>query len=241
MISSIDVTKNTQITGLALGVRRSDQVLDVLRQRLQQPDATPGSRLPPERALAQDLGASRRAVREALDILQTEGLIMRKPGAGTVIVGTQKTPSASDAAFIRQYTSPGELMDARYVLEPVIAEMAALHATSYDIDQLNALIQQGQNVVADYREWDKWDSAFHDAIGRATRNPILMRFFDMLTAARGQTEWGQLRKASLTAERQAAYITQHKAIVAAIEERNPQLAKKLMRQHLSAVRQALLR
>lgn len=219
--------------------KRSDKILDLLRERLTQQDATQGSRLPPERSLAAELNVSRRVLREALQKLEEDGLIRRTPGRGTVIVELAQPVPNPAAVDIRQYTSPVELMDARFALEPAIAAIAAAHATSRDIDEMRLCIKQSQNVIADHREWEKWDGAMHAAIGRATHNDLLVRFFDMLTAAREQTAWGRLRKASLTPERQLLYIHQHTLIVTAIEERSPEHAAQAMRQHLTTVRRTM--
>lgn len=220
--------------------RRSQQVLSVLRKRLEQQDIAHGTRLPPERALATELNVSRRVLREALQILEDDGVIKRIPGRGTVIVN--ETGKGFDRTMddIRQYTSPVELMDARFALEPAIAAMAAAHATSHDIDEMRRYIDKTTGVLRDPKEWEKWDSALHAAMGRATRNNILVRFYEMLTAAREQTAWGRLRKASLTPERQALYVEQHASIVSAIEERDPELAAQRMRAHLSTVRRTMI-
>lgn len=227
---------------LSLVQRQSAEVLHTLRQRLAQHDATAGSRLPPERQLALDLNVSRRVLREALQTLEDEGLILRGPGKGTVIVGNaQKYASGTRLApDIRQYTSPIDLMDARFALEPAIAARAAAHATTQDIDHMHACIERSQSAVADAGEWEKWDGALHAAIGLATKNTILVRFYEIITAARDHTAWGRLRKASLTPERQALYTEQHKQIVAAIEERDPDLAAKMMKQHLVTVRRTMI-
>lgn len=229
------------MTNFPLVQRRSEQVLSVLRERLTQADVTPGSRLPPERVLAEELKVSRRVLREALQTLEDENLIERLPGRGTVIMadGSQE-PDGFPLADIRQYTSPLELMDARFALEPAIAAMAAAHATSQDIDDMRLAIEHSKRRLADYREWEKWDGAFHSAIGTATHNNILIHFFTVLIAAREQTAWGRLRQRSLTPERQSLYIHQHTLILAAIEERNPEQAARTMRQHLTTVRRTLI-
>ena len=219
--------------------KRSDQILDLLRERLDQQDATQGARLPPERMLAAELKVSRRVLREALQQLEDDGMIQRTPGRGTVILNSIGAPLPPAAVDIRQYTSPVELMDARFALEPAIAAIAAAHATSRDIDEMRLCISKSQDASADHRQWEKWDGAMHAAIGRATHNELLVRFFDMLTAAREQTAWGKLRKASLTPERQSLYIQQHTLIVTAIEERSPEQAAQAMRQHLTTVRRTM--
>ena len=220
--------------------RRSEEVLEVLRRRLAQDDVVSGSRLPPERNLAVELGVSRRVLREALQILENEGLIERVPGRGTVVLATRDNAEATIPADLRQYTSPRELMDARLALEPVMAGLAAANATSQDIDEMRACVERSRGLASSAEEWEAWDSAFHSAIGRATHNHLLIRFFMVLIAARKQTAWGRLRKASLNPQRQAMYVEQHADILAAIVERDPELATQRMRRHLGTVRRTLI-
>lgn len=228
------------MTSFPLGERRADNVLRVLRERLSKDDAAAGSRLPPERELAAQLNVSRRVLREALEILEQERLIERVPGRGTIVLGSESLSGLSNVSDVRQYTSPLELMDARFALEPAIAAMAALHATSHDIDKMHHCIERSKAVSGDAASWEKWDSAFHRAVGEATHNQILTHFFMTLIAARAQTAWGKLRRASLTAERQALYIQQHSQICAAIQERDPEEAQRIMRAHLTTVRRTML-
>ncbi|MEX0730096.1 MAG: FCD domain-containing protein [Aquisalimonadaceae bacterium] len=218
--------------------RRSETALRLLRERLRRPDAREGTRLPPERALAAELKMSRRAIREALASLEAEGLIWRTPGRGTVIArrSSAKPVHRDD---LRQLTSPRELMDARMALEPAIAALAAVHATSHDMDEmLKCLTRSG--AVTDHTAWERWDGALHRAIGTASHNSLIERLLDLLNAARSHVEWGRMRQTTLTPERQQLYTRQHRGIIAAIENRDPEQAARLMRQHLITVRHTLL-
>ncbi len=228
------------MSSFALLQRRSDEVLTVLRARLGQDDVAPGSRLPPERELAQELSVSRRVLREALQVLEEEGLIERVPGRGTVVLPAREALASAMPADLRQYTSPRELMDARLALEPVMAGLAAANATSQDIDEIRACVERSRGLASSAGEWEAWDSAFHSAIGRATHNHLLVHFFMVLIAARKQTAWGRLRQASLNPQRQAMYVEQHAQILTAILERDPEQAARMMRQHLSTVRRTMI-
>lgn len=229
---------------------RADQVIGILRERLAQADAEQGARLPAERDLAAQLNVSRRTLREALQVLEDEKLIERQPGRGTVILKKEAATMARMAdspvlsaqllADIRKYTSPRELIEARLLLEPTVASMAAVHATSHDIDAIRQAIEESEKIDGDPRQWEKLDSAFHASLGKATQNALVVLFLAVLTSAREHTAWGRLRKASLTPARQEGYIAQHRAILAAIEERDPDGAANAMRQHLHTVRQTLL-
>lgn len=238
-----------------LNERRSAHVLRILRKRLSQPDVEKGARLPPERILAAELNVSRRVLREALEVLEQEQLIQRVPGRGTVVIGASsaaaqlQTNTHSDSSLatenssvldVKQYTGPLELMDARLALEPEIAALAAVHANSNNIEEIQNCIQHSQATYGDAQAWEKWDSAFHKAVGKATHNSILEHFLKVLIAARAQTSWGKLRRASLSVERQTLYIQQHEKILNSIRARDAQSARITMHEHLCTVRNTLM-
>lgn len=215
---------------------QEDDLVSRLKSRLQQPEAREGTRLPPERELAKEMQVGRRALRNALARLEAEGLIWRRPGIGTVIAKSVSEDSFGD---VRKITSPTDLMEARLVLEPAIAALAAVHATSHDIDEMYHYLEKSA-AVTDHKAWERWDGALHSAIGRATHNKLIERLFELLTAARSHTSWGKLRKSSLTPERREAYTKQHRELVRAIENRDVDGAARLMQEHLNTIKSSLL-
>lgn len=217
--------------------RRADQVLEILRTMLNSPEYPAGTKLAPERELASLLETSRRSLRQALDTLEAEKQLERVPGRGTIVLNP--TTSVTSVNEVIQHTSPLELMDARFVLEPAIATAAAIHATAYDLDRISNFFDKTLQAQT-HEEWEKWDAKFHESLGEATHNHLLQHFYTVLTEARQQTQWGQLRKKALTAEVKTHYIKQHKEILDAIHNRNPDQAAQAMRAHLSAIRKNLL-
>lgn len=216
---------------------RADQVLDTLRTMLSSPDYPPGTKLAPERELAKFLNTSRRSLREALDILEAEKKLARAPGRGTIVLDPEET---SNALFnVIQHTSPLELINARFVLEPAMAAAAAIHATSYDLENIQYLYDKTLSSTS-HEEWEEWDGKLHKSLGEATHNHLLQHFYEVITEARKKTEWGQLRKKTLTHDTKLLYIEQHEAIVKAIKNRDPKQAAKAMRSHLTAVRQNIM-
>ena len=87
-----------------------------------------------ERALAEQLDVGRRALRKALDQLESEGLIWRRQGQGT-FVGTPPTPRLRKLEGLATKTSPFEIMEVRQEIEPSMARFAALRASQGDIDE----------------------------------------------------------------------------------------------------------
>lgn len=216
---------------------RSDQVLETLRAMLSSPDYPPGTKLAPERELANILNTSRRSLREALIILEAEKQLERVPGRGTIVLN----PNAALNNFsdVIQHISPLELINARFVLEPAIAASAAIYATSYDLEKIQHFYDKTLQSKS-HEEWEEWDGKLHKSLGDATHNHLLQHFYEVITEARKQTEWGQLRKKTLTPDIKLLYIEQHEDIVKAIKNRDPEQAAQAMRLHLTAVRKNIM-
>lgn len=234
--------------------RRADYALTLLVELLEQTPA--GSKLKPERELATQFGVSRRVLRDALDRLEAEGRITRAPGRGTIVLETEVDAPDSQTTFIAQESaaqthaavgpeavllgsSPIDLMDARLVLEPALAAVAAMRASTQDIQQMQEYLQLGRQATSP-KQWEKWDSALHQQIGAATHNLLLQYFYQVLSAARSQTQWGRLREQTLNPTKQHFYSEQHAAILQAIQARDPQQAAECMKQHLHTVKRTLI-
>lgn len=195
---------------------------------------TPGSRLPTERALAADLGASRAAVRQALGVLERDGVITRHVGRGTFVA----EPAGRDDPGDLQ-TSPAEIMAARLLLEPELAALTARHATPADLDRIRHCLDRCA-AAGTHEEFESWDSVLHRAIAQAAHNSLLLRMFDTMNAARDLPVWGNTKLRSASAPRRAGYERAHELIVDALADRDPDAARDHMRAHLGDVRTNLL-
>ncbi|MBI3452729.1 MAG: FadR family transcriptional regulator [Rhodospirillales bacterium] len=195
-----------------------------------------GSRLPPERELAQRLEISRGTLRRALETLEAEGVIWRHVGQGT-FVGLR--PAGPDNAAITRVTNPDEVMEARLAIEPHLARLAALHATAEDLARMENCLRKG-DAATSIATYEAWDSRLHRAIAEAARNRMLLALFDALNAVRNDKIWGRLKTETLTRPRQEGYSTHHRRLVAAIGHRDTAAAEQIMRTHLEAVRRDLL-
>ena len=140
--------------------RIATQLLDIIElQKL-----APGDRLPPERQLAELLEVSRPSLREALHILQAQGLVQIKHGQGTFV---QEPIVAQElrATMMSKTHGLNELFDAREVLEVPAAKWATEKATKEDIRLLRATLNQIDNVTAihpiDYDQLQLLDAKFH--------------------------------------------------------------------------------
>jgi DNA-binding FadR family transcriptional regulator len=221
-------------------LRRADScaaAIGRLRSLLQ--SSLPGSgRLPPERVLAGEIGISRRAVRQALDLLEAEGRISRQQGRGTFVCD----PRAHTHDLTRELaklTNPVDTLEARMAIEPSQARLAALRATPGDIDKLFEAAEASRKA-RDPLSYEKADAAFHRRIAIAARNPLLTTVFDAILNVASDGRWRHGRETAHCINNQATYAAAHRRIAAAVAERNPVLAEEAMRAHLSKVQQQLI-
>ena len=201
---------------------------------------TSGDRLPSERELCRRFGASRVAVREALRALEYRGLLeVRQGSAGGHFV------RAMDASVVsRDFHSllrlgrvtAAQLTEARLMMEPEVARLAAQRATDVDLKELRAALDERSAAVALGRDPREVDLDFHRRLALAARNPVhalaihaLMDLESEIGAPRG------LLAPSDRAEVEAA----HRALLGAVESRDGDAARDIMRAHIADVRRRM--
>lgn len=195
------------------------------------------SRLPPERRLCEMLGVSRSALRKALAALEAEGQVWRHVGQGTFI-GSRPPQSPISGATLIRATSPAEVMEARLLIEPQLARLAAINATAQDIQEMQQCIRRTRGA-GDWRVYETWDNRLHRVIAEATHNTLLLSLFDTLNTVRRAVAWNRTR---VTQRPQSSHhsFAEHDAIFAAISERDTDAAADGMHRHLDSVRARLL-
>ena len=211
--------------------RIATQLLDIIElQKL-----APGDRLPPERQLAELLEVSRPSLREALHILQAQGLVQIKHGQGTFV---QEPIVAQElrATMMSKTHGLNELFDAREVLEVPAAKWATEKATKEDIRLLRATLNQIDNVTAihpiDYDQLQLLDAKFHLTIVGIAGNRFINQTLNVLQDVMRMSMQTTLRLPG----RSDISRSEHSEILAAIENGNGELASKLTLQHITGAR-----
>jgi len=200
-----------------------------------------GDKLPNERELAETAGISRTSVREALRELELRGLISRKPGRGT-LVEDQSRPEFHAGMLGSMDPSQRmlhEVMDLRAVIEPPMAERAALRARA---GELSALLQPLELAEAELRRDEpsmhllvRLDVEFHTAVAQLTHNPMLVRLLDVTN------EWmaPSRQSAHQTMARIGRSVAAHRRIYEAIRAHRPDEAREAMSGHIHEVSDAI--
>ncbi len=225
--------------GSRLEARALDRALGELRRLLASGRYPVGSRLPAERDFALTLRVGRSTLRKALAVLEADGKIWRHVGQGT-FVGRTPPGEALPPIAGAHGASPREVLDARLVLEPAIAQFAAVSARPDDIAYLRKCLTK-REAAADPETYEFWDHTLHRAIAEATHNPLLVAFLEIVNRLRREPGWKDYRLSTLSPERRTRSSVQHRAIVDAIEARNAREAFEAMRAHIDTIQTNLFR
>ena len=97
-----------------------------------------------------------------------------------------------------------------------------------------------EDSTDDQDAFTRLDSEFHLGIARCSRNPLLFRLYQQINTVRAHAQWEQMKQIILSKEKMAVYNTQHRAIFAALTQRDPQAAADLIARHLETARQDLV-
>ena len=234
----------------AIPADRGRRLAEVILADSRRAGMGPGSRLPTERQLAADLGATRTTVRRALAVLEAEGRISREVGRGTFLRdarwaqagadGDGGAPGAGDgsqrdgvpgapAGF-----APADVMAIRRMLEPSAMRLVVAWATAADFQEMDRCLAGGEQA-ASYDEFELWDLALHRCIVAAGHSPLLARLYAVIEEARHGQFWGELKRRSASRQRQRLYQADHSELVAALRARDADRAVEAMRAHLARV------
>ena len=215
--------------------RLYEQVIVELRKHAAAVGLRTGSRLPPERELAERLGVSRASVAQAVVALEVQGLVETRHGGGVYLLrDTLETEPIADL-LARKERLP-DVLDARDGLETKFAELAARRRTKKDIDRIDEALARMRSQVAQNEVPLEADRLFHAAVVQAARSPILAAFYDRISDQIAESRRESLRQVGRPAES----LRDHEGIAAAIRAKDHQAAVEAMRAHLSHVSQVRL-
>ncbi|MBA1156120.1 FadR/GntR family transcriptional regulator [Microvirga mediterraneensis] len=211
--------------------RLYQQVADQIRGLIHGGQFQPGTRLPAERDLAQQLGVSRPSLREALIALEIDGSVEIRSGSGVYVCAPVERAAGTTHAMGE---SPSELMQARSAIEGTVAALACARITPEGLASLQASIQGMRADIALGRDPLEQDRQFHLAIASLSGNSVLMRIVRELFDERHSPISAQLRIRFDSREGWHTALLEHEAIYAALECADPLLAQAAMRMHLDA-------
>lgn len=218
------------------GVRRLDRsplyeaIVNRLREYAVAAGLRQGDRLPSERDLADQLGTSRASVKQALVVLEVQGLVETRHGGGTFLLRDELAAESVSTMLDRQARLP-HVLEAREAIETQLAALAARRRTDADLAAMRDALKAMLATVAGTGDPAVGDRLFHEAVARAAGNTLLNRFLAEIDAEIDESRVESLRQRG----RPAQSLRQHRAIADAIRLRDPAGARRAMSRHLASV------
>ena len=218
------------------------QIADQIANLITAGEYTPGMRLPAERMLAEQLKVSRPSVREALIALEVEGWVDIRGGTGIFVSETPpiaaQHASAPGVAPSKDFPAVGpiELLDARDMVEPEVAALAARHASDETIVAFSRIMGDMVCCSSTDPRHMEYDHQFHSALAAATGNAALVQVMETLWAMRLAPLYVQLQNHFHNESIWQQAILEHREIFEAVKSRDPKSARTAMHRHIQNAR-----
>jgi len=209
----------------------------LLLEYIDQENLIPGDRLTPERELAKKLGISRPSLREAIQVLQTQGRLVVKHGIGVFLVEDQEAAKIRESLRASHH-SVEELFQMREILEAPAVEWAAERRTDSQLDAIKLAARAlndavGENPI-DFDKVRLLDMDFHLTIVKSAQNQFLNQTLGTLQEIMYKSMDNTLKLPG----RIDASEHEHGVILDAIEKRDPITARLMIIQHIHNARDA---
>ncbi len=218
----------------ALSEQIAQSILDMIREQ----KLRPGDRLPPERELAAMMQVSRPPLREALRALTIMHVIENRRRLGTFITSLEPRAMVENISFILSLDVPTlvSVIEARKIIEPGLAANAARKITPEQLVELEACVLRSEEMVGNPQEFINCDQEIHRRIADAAQNNILSVFLNSIH----HVSMYSRRKTTEIPEVPARTLEDHRRLLKAIKDHDPDYASKIMMEHLEFVENRLV-
>jgi len=211
-----------------------DQLIEDLKRRILSGEFSVGDPLPSQDELARSFEVSRATLREALKGLSLMGLIEMKQGVGTFVTasGPDSFMRSVSSMIILDRSSTDELIQAKNLIEPPVAAIAAKNADPSDIESLRDIVERMEREFERngfIENFKKEDTTFHNLIAASSKNRVLFR---MVESIRGLFPVALHKVYAETSQLVAESLKYHREIYEAIAKHDSQEAESKTKEHL---------
>ena len=242
----MDTISNSKLVRVA-PVRIFEQAVEQIRILIADGSFPPGTKLPTEQELVRQLNVSRSSAREALRVLEADGLIEVIHGSGTYVARNPQLRSYDRALtkwLEEREESLEQVLQVRESLEGLTAALAASMASQASLEEIRSIVEAQLKIVqgpteggdASIDELARLDASFHLAISRASGNEIAGEIIAHIIPS-----FTEGNKALLFVfQRVRRMEREHRRILDALEAGDPAASEKAMRAHISRVRKEVM-
>lgn len=210
--------------------RASEAVIEQIVRAISEGDIDPGERLPSERTLAWQLEVSRPTLREGIKVLADAGVleVSPGPGGGTSVVTDVVPPELRLPHRELRIGEISGVLEARRVLEPRVAQLAAVYAREEDFDRLRRTIELMREAPHEHERFHQLDLRFHLDIARATGNETIIEMVRQMLR-----QLGAARQIAMGGPHDPDWaVAVHESTLEAIMSRDPEQIEIVMDEHL---------
>lgn len=219
------------------GRRAFEDIAEQIKQAILSEQLNDGDRLPSERELAEQFKVGRVTIREAMRMLETMGLVqIRKGSSGGAFVRIGDPDTMASMIMDRlqlEGTTHDQMIEARIGIECAVIKAAVEHGTEEDLALIKQDVEESKEIIGspDNQEVVAKMINFHILVAEASHNiPYIMFVRSMMEwASRRLTVWAP------SVEEQRYSYTSHKEILESMIQRDAELAKRLMRDHIERI------
>ena len=201
------------------------KILRQFQELLSNEKLKPGDKLPPERQLAETLGVSRPALRQALSILEAQNIIDCRQGDGNYVLPLSQ--NLFNPVVMGFYMNQGKwenILEFRYILEVNIIRLVTLKISEEQILELDQIVGRMENFqTLEIRK--ELNNTFHFSLIKMSGNSLVAAIYDSILSLIGD---------QISMTQGECFYDSHKKIVDAIKTGNPDDAAKCMIEHFTS-------
>ncbi|WP_308797795.1 FadR/GntR family transcriptional regulator [Agromyces silvae] len=234
MVNDLSQDENGQMS-------QTDVVVYGIKRMILDGELAPGDKLPIEKDLAPKLGVSRGSLREGVRALSIMGVLETRQGAGMFVTSLDASLLLAPMGFVvdlQEHSGVHHVHSVRRTLETDAAARAALRVTDDDLAVASEILDRAERAIEerDHEAVIEADMQFHRVIAEAAGNPVLAALIEALSS---RTLRGRMWRSIRDEHADAATAKEHRAILRALSEHDPQAAQIRMSNHLLEVEEFL--
>ena len=156
-------------------------IINQLKGLIDSGEISPGDKLPTEREFSEMLNVSRPSLREALRSLSLLGVLENTPGKGTFLkTSPNQWPIEPFIIISLESGNLLNMLEARHELEIIVASLAAKRRNKLDLNKMKKTLHKMKSNINNPKAYMNSELLFHKAITKASKNPVIMEFMEML-------------------------------------------------------------